>query len=113
MSFPLYHSLNKDIPKKDLSKVEKEDLIKKIHNIDISGKNLIYALIKFYFIETASDNNESLPYGGIKEQVDESNTNVTWSLLDLPITLRHILYKFVIMHIKKMEEEKHRSHISL
>lgn len=106
MSFPLYDSLARDIPKKDLTVKQKEEFIEKFANIDENGRDLIYALIQFYNIENNDEElSEELPYSGIREKVKKGLENVTWNLIDLPQKLRHILYKFIQMHTQTMEEE--------
>ena len=106
MSFPLYDSLAKNIPKKDLTVKQKEDISKKLGTIDDNGRNLVYALIQFSAAADAGTlSSEELPYGGIREKATKGLENVTWNFLDLPQNLRHILYKFIKLHTKNMEEE--------
>ena len=113
-NFPLYNSLNKDIQKKDLSVREKQDFMSKIKNINNIGQELIYALIQFYYIENELDDEnitDVIPYKGITSQNEESksdNCNITWIFTNFPIKLRHILYKFILLHTEKMEEENNR-----
>lgn len=112
-NFPLYNNLNKDIPKKDLTVSQKEELVFKLNSIDDTGRDLVYALIQFCNIENTNENQENtysdqLPYNGIREEVKKSRENLTWSLADLPIRLRHILYKFVNMHSQTMKELEQR-----
>lgn len=108
-SFPLYDSLNKDIPKKDLLVKQKEEFMTNIKDVDSGGRDLIYALIQFYFIVNEGNCVEELPYKGTREEVGNGKENLTWTFTDFPIKLRHILYKFALMHIQNMEEENARS----
>lgn len=108
-SFPLYDSLIKDIPKKDLSVKQKEEFINKIKEIDDTGRDLVYALIQFYFIENKGKCTDNLPYKGKKVKVKNGKENITWTFTDFPIKLRQILYKFVLMNIHNMDEEQARS----
>ena len=48
--FPLYDSLNKKTYKKDLTGKQKEEFIRNLANADNNGKELIYALVQFYFL---------------------------------------------------------------
>ena len=108
-NFPLYDSLNKDFPKKDLTVKEKEEFVSKIQDIDETGRDLVYALIQFYSIENEKKKlSEDLPYKGNRLVMSKSKENLTWSFTDFPIKLRHILYKFIKMHNQSMEEEKLR-----
>jgi hypothetical protein len=107
MSFPLFDSLNKDLPKKDLSINEKEEFINKIQDIDTTGRDLVYALIQFYSIsEEKIQNSDELPYKGIKEEMTKGIQDLTWTFTDFPIKLRHILYKFIKIHTQSVEEDQ-------
>ena len=108
-NFPLYDSLNKNFPKKDLTVKEKEEFLNKIENIDEAGRDLVYALIQFYRIENEKElPSNVLPYKGIREETSKGKENVTWNFTDFPIKLRHILYKFIQMHTQSMEEDTFR-----
>ncbi len=105
-SFPLFSSLDRDIPKKDLTVKQKQEYITKVSSIDISGKELIYALIMVFYTTTEKKPAyENLPYKGNSKNTDNGTSNITWVFSDFPIKLRHILYKFVCLHDKKMNEE--------
>ena len=100
-SFPLFASLDNNIPNKDLTAKQKQEYIDSVNNIDISGKELLYALIMVFYITTENiHSTDHLPYKG-----KNSNGNITWVFSDFPIRLRHILYKFIKLHEKKMIEE--------
>lgn len=106
-NFPLYNSLVKDIPTKDLTVKQKEDFIDKIQNIDNTGRDLVYALIQFYRIENG-DVSCDIPYKGVSEKINKNTENLSWTFTDFPIKLRYILYKFIVLHVQNMEEEKAR-----
>lgn len=112
--FPLYDNLIKDLPKKDLTIKQKNHFIKIIGVIDDNNtKELIYVLIQFYFKNNSLDSTidstleYELPYKGKKTVCENKNNlyDITWDLLDLPIPLRQIIYKFISLHIKQMEEQ--------
>jgi hypothetical protein len=108
-SFPLYDSLynSKEISKKDLTNAQKQEIVDKINTFDENGRNLVYALIIFHNIkETADTHSYSLPYSGTCEEIKKGKENVTWNLNDLPTPLKHILYRFVLMHSQTMNENK-------
>ena len=108
-SFPLFDSLNKEIPKKDLTMKEKEEFVNKIQEIDDAGIDLVYALIQIYHIRNEKDKlSEELPYKGKRYCVCKGKEDLSWTFTDFPITLRHILHKFIKMHMQSMEEEKER-----
>jgi len=99
-NFPLYTTLKKNICKKDLTIQQKNDLVNKILSLESEQHELIYVLIKCYFLEKDKEQNVILPYKGkiIKE-------NIEFNLTDLPIELRQILFKFVTIHEQKIKEE--------
>jgi hypothetical protein len=102
-TFTLFNSLMKNTESlckngkcKDLSKVEKEDFVKKIKEIDKSTHELIYAIISAY-APTATD--ASIPYSGsfVESGVVQFNFNM------FPPRLKHILYQFLKMHLKSVQ----------
>ena len=102
--FPLYTSLKKGLPKKDLTAKQKDDFIRKVSTLDDPGKELVYILICNHSCQT-SDNEEPdiFPYGGL-----EASNKINFDFSKFPIDLRQMLYKFVLMHLKNMEEERIR-----
>ena len=108
-NFPLYNNLIKDIPKKDLTVKQKEEFVNKVGMINETGTNLVVALIQFFCVENAEEELlKDLPYKGTRETVVKRKENLSWSFSNFPIKLRHILYKFVLLHMHSMEEEKVR-----
>jgi hypothetical protein len=100
--FPLYNTLSKNLPKKDLSLKQKKDFITKIEDINTQGSELIYALIRAYQILNQGDTpNEKLPFEG---QIINEN-NLEFNISKIPIELRQILYKFLCLHIKSIQEQ--------
>jgi hypothetical protein len=97
MSFPLYDNLLKDINLEcsDLTLEEKEELIKKIKKIDLSGAELIYSIIRKYQLENETDSMSSfnLPYKAVQQK-----TGIKFNLELLPNKLKQMIYKFVNMH---------------
>jgi hypothetical protein len=110
-SFPLYNNLKRDIVKKDLTVKQKEELIDCIKKLDSNTSEIIYVLIYYYYdeYENSKSDNE-IPYNAIKEKSNNKNcVNINWSLTDIPIPLRQILYKFVSLHMKKQQEDINRT----
>ena len=104
--FPLFDNLSKDIPTRDLLLAEKRLFMKNIDEIDKNGSELIYALIRVYQIENKEDNTSfTLPYNGT--YVDK---NITFDLDKFPIKLKHILFKFLKVHLDKLKEEQIIAH---
>jgi|32_taG_2_1085360.scaffolds.fasta_scaffold17236_3 hypothetical protein len=106
VNFPLYESLlnmldpkqiNKDLPKKD-----KEFFVKHMPDIDQEGKELIYALIIIHSRKNKENvDTINLPYKGVFQDVGvlEFNFNT------FPSPLKHILHKFMVMHMNRMEAD--------
>jgi len=93
MSYPLYHTLNKNLKKNDMSKSETEKLKKKIATLDEDSKKAVILLI----VEHARvvDNFEidvekpALPYG-LKQRQENLEINMD----KLPQDIKWILWKF-------------------
>ena len=100
MNFPLYDNLREKLKTKDLLVREKTHFIDMIKKIDKDGQELLYALIRYHYNLNADKNNQDLPYEG--KYVNET---LCFDLDKFPIELKQILYKFIQIHIKKMEEE--------
>lgn len=108
--FPLYDNLSKDLSaKKDLTVKQKTDLIKNINNIDQDGKELVYALIYYYYINNETINESNIPpYKGKSQETPSNLQNITWNLGNFPIKLRILLHNFLTMHMKKLAEDGKR-----
>jgi hypothetical protein len=98
--FPLYSSLNKNIPDKDLTLIQKKDLIEKIR-INTEVHDLIYALIKTFYIDNFNGDHFALPYKG---KLNEDK--IDFDLDELPKKLKQLLFKFINLHAKKIDEDK-------
>lgn len=98
-NFPIYGTLFKDSEDRDLSIAQKNAFIKKLQIIDQSGMDLIYAIIMLYYIEHEDVTTHIVPYGGKFE-----GDSLQFNLDNLPNKLRQMLNKFVIIHIKSMNE---------
>ena len=97
-TFPLYENLKND---KNKTQINKADFIKKFKQIDIKSHSLIYALIKSYQIDNKINIlSSSLPFKGIKLK---TKNNIKFSLINFPEDLQNILYKFILLNIKKNE----------
>jgi hypothetical protein len=113
MSFPLYDSLVQNLPAKDLTTAQISEFMEKVQNIDEPGAELVYALVQYYNIMNCDEElGTSLPYKGIYEEGKKGKGNLTWSFADFPQNLRHILYKFVCMHTRSMEEDIMRAKLT-
>ena len=100
-NFPLYDNLIKDLPEEEITVKQKDKFIKLVKDIDDYGSELIYALIRFYQLENSEDKSTfKLPYGGKYVKHD-----MKFDFNELPNQLKHILFKFIQIHIKTLKEE--------
>jgi len=106
-SFPLFNNLlnetNAMSEYPNLSYDEQIDLCQQIKEIDDEGCEIIFALIKFYYIIIDHGFIENLPY---KPKVNKSGYK--YELNSLPIQLIHIIQRFVQLHRSKIEVDKYR-----
>ena len=101
INFPLFTTLKTNLPKKDLTVIQKNDFIKKISTLDSKTHELIYALIKCYFLEQDNGESLSIPYNG-----KLSKDKIEFNLLDFPPSLKQLLYKFLSIHQKTLLEDQ-------
>jgi len=96
-NFPLYEDLKKDNPKKDLTAKKKLEFIDNMKKMDKDGMELVYGLIRSH-MNVSNDPELCNLFQNI------SNDEIVLDFNELPILLKHILYKFVNKNIKVMEE---------
>jgi len=114
IKFPLYNSISKNLPKKDLSVKEKEDCIEKINMLDEDGKEMLYALIYCYEKDSfnklqQNTQNTQIPFDGVilRGNID-SNCDIMWNIKDFPQPLKQIIHIFVSRHCEKMIHDDYR-----
>lgn len=100
-NFPLYDRLCADLPKKDLTVLQKKKVIIAMSEIDIETAELIYALILAYYNVNTQGDNLTIPYKGKLK-----GTGIEFNLLDFPLPLRQLLLKFVEIHQEKIKEDQ-------
>ena len=114
ISFPLYDSMIRGINNRDLTSKQKAELAEKICNLDQAGADLVYALIRCYYMKNIKENTKEntvsdsdiLPYKGVSESSGKNKEDLTWNLAEMPIELRQLLYKFVNVHLTSIQEDK-------
>ena len=62
--FPLYDSLYKEADDKDISSSHRKNFLSKITSLDQDGYELVYVLIKIYYLKHNDDSGIVLPYNG-------------------------------------------------
>jgi|Laugresbdmm110sn_1035088.scaffolds.fasta_scaffold44685_2 hypothetical protein len=91
-NFPLYESL-KNNEFKELTDDEKDTLVEKIKNMNDEKQEIVYALMKVYYIEeknTVSSN--ELPYNG-----KELKNRLKFDMDHIPSKLQYILKLFSLI----------------
>jgi hypothetical protein len=99
----LYKSLkkDKDSDNKDFTRSQTTDFNKNIKLIDEKGADIIYIIIKMFEMETNPKTTNAIPYEGKTVSAKE----LKFDLCKFPLNLRHIIYRFLKIHIKNIEEE--------
>jgi len=80
---------------------QKNELINSIKNMDQSGIDLIYVLIRTYAETHKKDCR--IPYKG-----SENSGTISYDINDLPSKLGQMLFKFTRLHTKKVETDSKR-----
>ena len=104
-TFPLYETLLRDTTNKDLTNKQKDLLLERIESLDLSGKELTYALIKSYFERCEKKDGVGYLFDCEIKSVDRLN-DITWDLVKLPPRLKQILFKFTEMNQQRRAELK-------
>lgn len=104
-SFPLYETLLRDTANKELTNKQKDVLLERIQTLDLSGKELTYALIKSYFERCAKKDAVGYLFDCEINTVD-GRSDFTWDLVKLPPRLKQILFKFTEMNQQRQAELK-------
>lgn len=104
-TFPLYEQMSRDIKNKDLTKKQKKEFVTLVSKIDTHGAELMYVLIRIFEMNNSKmSGTYKLPYSGTYT----SKNDITFDLESLPIKLKQLLFKFINIHIKAMEEERRK-----
>ena len=101
-NFPLYDRLNTELPQtelKDLSVKEKEQCVEKLKQLDQSGQELVYMLIK-----SSSEDGALVPYGG-----QMWKTDMRFNFNDFPTRLKHLINNFLALHTAVKRETSERT----
>jgi len=104
-TFPLYETLLKETVNKDLTNKQKDVLLERIQTLDLSGKELTYALIKSYFERCEKKDAIGYLFDCEINTVD-GLSDFTWDFVKLPPRLKQILFKFTEMNQKRQAELK-------
>lgn len=104
-NFPLYNRLLRDTTNKDLLIKEKIQFQSRVQTIDLAGRELMYALIKYHSQKSKNDVDEKM-YNCVIKNTSQIVSNLTWNMDDIPVRLKRILYKFTEIHEQHQEEQQ-------
>lgn len=91
-NFPLYDSL-KNNEFKELTDDEKDTLVEKIKNMNDEKQEIVYALMKVYYMEEQNTlTSNELPYNG-----KELKNRLKFDLDQIPSKLQYILKSFSLI----------------
>lgn len=92
--FPLYNTLKKN-EFKELSDEEKDSLFEKLKGMSEEKQEVIYALIKAYYMEEQQQflSTDELPYNG-----KNLKNRIKFDVDQLPSKLQYILHSFSIIN---------------
>lgn len=97
--FQLYDNIKGKIKDVDLTNYQKGQFMKKINLVDDEGMDTIYEMIVYHY--TSIGKNDKL-----NELMNWNSNAVKIDLDKLNISLKQILYKFIMMNIKKNRDDK-------
>jgi hypothetical protein len=105
-AYNLYVSL-KEPRKETFTLAQKDGVLKNISTLDEKGQEMVYMIIKYYFLEHENNKNtDAIPYEG-----KFVSKNLRFDLEKFPSKLKSMLHKFISMHLSLMEDEKNRMSI--
>jgi hypothetical protein len=99
-TFTLYNNLVKKSYTEVLSDEKKTEFIEYVKKLDGLGYKNLYTLIRIYQAEHEEINSQ-IPYDS---KIQKSG--LKFNLEILPTQLQNILYSFITLHMKKLEEER-------
>lgn len=102
MNFPLYETLNRDLPQKNISEIQEKNMIKYINSLPEEDQEIVFALIKTHE-EKNESTSEEMPFNG-----EHTKDGVHFLVENFPQDLKKILYKFIRMHSAKSREDQKR-----
>lgn len=105
MSLPIYDILYNESNDEELTQIQKDDFLKIIKKVDSEGSELIYAIIKTYYLQNFNgEHNTNYLYGA-----KFLKCSIKFDLDEFPNKLKNMLFVFINKHIKKMDEDNQRN----
>ena len=104
-TYPLYDRLYQLTNNLKLQSTELKQLIKNIGDLDHTGKEHIYIIIRIYALRNATCGVFDLPYGIKKIENQTGKFDISFDILQLPIDLQRMLLMFTKMHLESTGQE--------
>jgi len=98
--FPLYTTLATNLSNKDLTIAQKTRFLSSIKDMEPEAHELIYILIKCYYLNNEDGDPEKIPYN-----LNPSKDRIDCDLSVFPNRLKQLLFKFATVHTKKLAED--------
>tara|TARA_A100001388_G_C28468447_1_gene356549 strand:+ start:147 stop:482 length:336 start_codon:yes stop_codon:yes gene_type:complete len=104
--FPLFQTIYRQTADVELTMTndEKLELSEKIHTLDRTGQEHLYAIIRNFQLEFDKDDFDELPY-----KVKVKKSGYKWEMQKLPSRLVVMIRYFVDLHLEKLQEETQRT----
>jgi hypothetical protein len=99
-TYPLYDRLYQITNNMKLQSAEIKQIIKNIGDIDHSGKEHIYIIIRIYSLRNSGCGVFDLPYGIKKIENQMGKFDISFDILQLPVDLQRMLLMFTKMHLE-------------
>lgn len=115
--FPVYDLLESQVDvnlkNKELTEDEIRSLILKINNLDKTGRDMIYVIIRIHSLRNTSSKLLEIPYEGVKMQTKINGNDlvcdVKFDLRAFPPILNRMMTHFVDLHLRKIQEDKNKN----
>lgn len=99
-TYPLYDRLYQTTNNLKLQPSEIKQLIKNISDIDHTGKEHLYIIIRIYALRNTTFGVFDLPYGIKKVENQTGKYDLSFDLVNLPCDLQRMLLMFTKMHLE-------------
>ena len=122
--FPVYDHIynqikqNKDV---ELTKDEKISMMSHIRNLDKEATNTLFLLIRIHGLRFSNDKAFDIPFNGVPVKAGSPTSvsasgsgpvDIEFNINKLPTCLNQILYRFIQMHLHKLQVEQERNAVA-
>jgi hypothetical protein len=99
-TYPLYDRLYQNTNNIKLQQLEVKQLLKNISELDHTGKEHVYLIIRIYSLRNSSCGVFELPYSIKKQENQTGKYDIQFDLIQLPVDLQRMLLSFTKMHLQ-------------